>query len=88
MNIRRFKHLKRTDLYEIILAQNDEINRLRETLNDLESQLTKKEISIKESGTLAEAALRLTNIFEEAQKAADLYLENAKQGVSDDDEKE
>lgn len=42
MNIRRFKHLKRTDLYEIILAQNDEINRLRETLNDLESQLTKR----------------------------------------------
>ena len=86
MNIRRFKHLTRTDLYEIILAQNDEINRLRETLNVLESQLTTKEISIKESGTLAEAALRLTNIFEEAQQSADLYLENVKQRVGDDDD--
>ena len=36
---------------------------------------------------LAEAGA-LTNIFEEAQKAADLYLENVKQGVGDDDEKE
>jgi hypothetical protein len=36
--------------------------------------LEKREISIRESGSIAEAALRLSGIFEDAQRAADTYL--------------
>ncbi len=45
----------------------------------LEAERTKREIELSESGSIAEAALRLNMIFEVAQKAADQYLYNIKQ---------
>ena len=88
MDLGKLKRIKRVELYEIILAQDEEIKRLRQETADLSVKLAKRDINIQKAGTLAEAAFSLTNIFEEAQKAADLYLENVKQGVGDDDEKE
>lgn len=72
------KKLKRSELLEIMLAQSEEIDRLRQQNRELEEELKDREIKIQESGSIAEAALKLTNVFEEAQKAADLYLENVK----------
>ncbi|MGO4986395.1 hypothetical protein [Streptococcus alactolyticus] len=43
-------------------------------------------IEPQKAGTLAEAAFSLTNIFEEAQKVADIYLENVKMQTSNGDE--
>ena len=37
-----------------------------------------RKIRLKQSGSIAEAALRLSGIFEAAQEAADLYLENVR----------
>ena len=37
-----------------------------------------KKINIKESGSIAEAALKLNNIFEDAQKSIDDYVSNVK----------
>ena len=76
MNKKELRNLKRTDLFEIMLAQSEEIDRLRAELATLKKQLEDKRILLEKSGTLAEASLALTNIFEEAQKAADLYLYN------------
>ena len=76
MNKKELRKLKRTDLFEIMLAQSEEIDRLRAELATLKKQLEDKRILLEKSGTLAEASLALTNIFEEAQKAADLYLYN------------
>ena len=77
MNKKELRKLKRTDLFEIMLAQSEEIDRLRAELATLKKQLEDKRILLLEKrGTLAEASLALTNIFEEAQKAADLYLYN------------
>ena len=45
------------------------------------AELADKRINIEQSGSIAEASLKLTRIFEEAQKAADLYLENVKKGA-------
>ena len=44
----------------------------------LEAERTKREIELSESGSIAEAALRLNMIFDVAQKAADQYLYNIK----------
>ena len=70
--------LKKSELLEIMLAQSKEIDSLREQLAKAEAKLKDKKIAIDESGSIAEASLRLTKIFEEAQKAADLYVENIK----------
>ncbi|MGT2783813.1 hypothetical protein [Streptococcus merionis] len=70
------KRLKKVEMLEIMSKQAEEIDRLRQTIDELESQLADKQVKLAEVGSIAEASLRLTNIFEEAQKAADIYLEN------------
>ncbi len=73
------KKLKKLELLEIILAQSEEIEKLRTQISDLETALADKQIKIENAGSLAEAALSITRVFEEAQKAADLYLVNIKE---------
>ena len=68
--------LKKNDLLEIMLRQAEEMDALRAENADLRAQLESREIKIMKSGSIAEAALKLTKVFEEAQKAADLYLAN------------
>lgn len=86
MNEKDFRKLKRIELYEIMLAQAEEIDALRSELAATKEELNNKKIKIEQSGSLAEASLKLTNIFEEAQKAADLYLFNLKRKAGDVDE--
>ena len=88
MDERNFRKLRRIELYEIMLAQSQEIDALKAELAQVREELSNKEIKLKEAGSIAEAALSLTNIFEEAQKAADLYLENIKTTFGETDENE
>ena len=85
MNERTLKQLKKIELYEILLAQSKEIDRLKQELIETQQKLENKQIIIQEAGSLADAALTLTKIFEEAQKAADIYLKNITE--NDDEEK-
>lgn len=85
MNERKLKQLKKIELYEILLAQSKEIDRLKQELIETQQKLENKQIIIQEAGSLADAALKLTKIFEEAQKAADIYLKNITE--NDDEEK-
>lgn len=75
--------LKKRELLEIMLRQGEEIDTLRAKVAELESQLEAKdaelekhEFNIRKFGSIAEASLQVTNIFEEAEKAAKIYLEN------------
>ena len=86
MNEKDFRKLKRLELYEIMLAQAEEIDDLRAQLAAAKKELENKRIDIQQSGSIAEASLKLTNVFEEAQKAADLYLSNIKRETGDADE--
>ena len=86
MNEKDFRKLKRLELYEIMLAQAEEIDDLRAQLATAKKELENKRIDIQQSGSIAEASLKLTNVFEEAQKAADLYLSNIKRETGDADE--
>ncbi|MBR0378556.1 MAG: DNA repair protein [Lachnospiraceae bacterium] len=72
------KKLRRTELLEIMLDQSYEIDQLRKRVKELEEQLEDRRIKIENAGSIAEASLQLTKVFEEAQKAADLYLENVR----------
>lgn len=75
MKEKKLMHMRRADLIEIIyqLQQNEEA--LRSEVEDLKAQLEDRRIKIERSSSVAEAALSLSGIFEAAQKAADLYLE-------------
>lgn len=86
MKEKKLRKLKRIELYEIMLAQADEIDRLKTELAQAEAELADKRIKIAEAGSLAQASLQLTKVFEEAQKTADLYLTNIKANVGEVDE--
>ena len=79
MTDKRLQKLKKADLLQLMLEQSREIDRLREELEKTKAELADKQIRIANSGSIAEASLAVTKIFEEAQRAADLYLENARQ---------
>nr|WP_052071101.1 hypothetical protein [Streptococcus equinus] len=61
-----------------MLAQSKEIDRLRDELAKANEKLENQEIRLANAGSIAEASLSLTKVFEESQKAADFYLKNVK----------
>ena len=71
MNNLDIKKLKKTDLMKILIDQAEEIEFLKNKLDE-------KIISLENSGSIADAALKLNNIFENAQSAADQYVESVK----------
>lgn len=86
MTDKELKKLTRAELLEMLLVQSREKQRLEEELAEVKGKLEEKEIRIAESGSIAEAALRLSGIFEAAQKAADQYLENVKRAAPEGQE--
>jgi 5-bromo-4-chloroindolyl phosphate hydrolysis protein len=75
---KKLQKLNRTELLEILLEQGKEIDYLKEQLAKTEQKLKDRQILIENAGSIAQAALQLNEIFEAAQNAADLYLENIK----------
>lgn len=82
--------LKKKDLLEIMLRQGEEIDSLRAQVADLQAKLDSRDFEFSHIGNIAEASLVVTNVFEEAQKAAVIYLRNVKrmaeQGYKETDE--
>ena len=78
MTLKELRKLSRRELIQVLLAQTREMEQLKAELNSKNELLEKREINIRESGSIAEAALRLSGIFEDAQKAADTYLAEIK----------
>ncbi len=75
--------LSKKDLLEIMLRQGEEIDSLREQIKDLQAKLDDREIRMARVGSLAEASLAVTGIFKEAEKAAAIYLQNAKRMIDE-----
>jgi glutathione S-transferase len=74
MTNQNLKKLSRKELLELMLAQEREIERLKQQLSAAEEQLAQREICIQQSGTMAEAALKLNQVFQQADAAAQQYL--------------
>lgn len=73
------KKLKRAELLEMLIEQGEENDRLKMKVAELELRLSERQIKIDNAGSIAEAALSLTNIFAEAQDAAERYLVSVRQ---------
>lgn len=78
MTEKELHRLKRSELLEMMLEQSREIDRLKEQLACMEEKLKSREVILDKAGSIAEAALALNGIFDNAQKAADLYLANVR----------
>lgn len=76
MTDKELKRLSRAELLELLLTQMEENEKLRKQLRKAQAALRDRRIEIENVGSMAEAALRLTCIFEDADRAARLYLEN------------
>ena len=78
MTSKELKRLRRSDLIEMLLELSKENQALRIRLYEAEEILEDRRIMIAESGSLAEAALRLNRIFEDAQAACKQYELNVR----------
>ena len=84
MTEKEVRKLSRLQLLEILVEQANEIEQLKAELKETKEQLADRKIVIEQSGSLAEAALRLNGVFEAAQRAADQYLEKILHRDSED----
>ena len=71
---KELKRMKRAELLELVNEQSREIDRLQEELDSVKQQLEERQIILSRAGSIADAALQLSGVFEAAQKAADDYL--------------
>ena len=78
MTNEELKKMGRAELLEILLAQAERIEQLEQELSDTRRRLKTRQIKEAEAGNIAEAALRVGKVFEAAQQAADVYVENVR----------
>lgn len=86
MTDKALRKLSRRELMEMLLEQSREVERLRAELEAAEQKLKNRQLALREAGSIAEASLRLNQVFESAQKAADQYLMNVKRLCSEPQE--
>lgn len=77
--------MSRSELLEILIFQVEENERLKAELDECKTLLERRNIAVSETGTLAEAAIRINEVFEAADAAAKQYLENIGANTADYD---
>lgn len=75
---KELKKLNRKDLLQILIFKEREIEQLKDELKLANEKLESREIKIRNSGSIAEAALKINHIFENAEAAAQQYIESIK----------
>ena len=86
MTEKELKKLNRIQLLELLIEQTERNEELERKIAALEQELSDKSLQVSEVGTLAEACLKINQVFEAADAAAQQYLDNIK--VYDDKKKE
>ena len=89
------KKLSRMDLLELLVEateaneslsmENNELRRSAMAAREQLRQQQRKPVQVAKVGSIAEASLQLSNVFDEAQKAADNYLENVRRVCAERD---
>lgn len=72
---RDVRRLGRAELIEIIYQLQKSEQELQRQIRTLRDELDQRRIRIRNAGTLADAAAQVTELFDRAQKTADVYLE-------------
>jgi len=80
------RKLNRYQLLELLVVQTERADKLQAKLEAAESQLRNQELTLSSLGSIAEAALQLTGVFQAAQDAADMYIAAAKKRAKEIEE--
>ena len=72
------KHLRRSELIDLIYEMKKREIELQTRLDEAEAKLQAREITMEKAGSIADAAVQLSGVFQAAQKAADTYLKSIK----------
>lgn len=76
MTDKEIRKLGRPELLELLIEQTRRKEELEQQVTDLQAQLKSRDIRLSQAGSIAEASLQVSRVFEEAQQAADQYLQN------------
>lgn len=76
MTDKELRHLSRSELLQMMIAQSRELEELRTRLDRAETALRRREIAMDRAGSIAEAALQLNGVFDAAEAACQQYTEN------------
>ena len=71
-------NLSKNEMIMVMHDQEQEIEKLKSQVAELQAKIDGYEIKVSESGNLAEAAAKVSGLFEAAQLTVDTYLENMK----------
>lgn len=88
MTDKELRRLSRGELLEMLLAETKENQRLRAQLEQAQAELESRQILLEQSGSMAEAALRLNGVFEAADRAARQYLDSIRAMAAQSGEEE
>lgn len=78
LDAKQLRKFRRSDLFELLVEQAKEIEELQNQVKELEGKLESRELEVTDAGSIAEAVLAISKVFEEAQAATDTYLYNVK----------
>ena len=87
MTEKELKKLNRYQLLELLILQTKRADELERQLEAAEQQLNERDIHIMTLGSIADASMQLNDVFTSAQKAADMYVENAQRKAADIEER-
>lgn len=76
MNSKELKRMTRTELLQVLLLLVEENDRLKLELQQVTDQLNSKSQKYDHADSLAKAALHISGLFEDAEFAAQQYLQN------------
>ena len=71
-------NLSKNEMIMVMHDQEQEIERLKAKVAELQGTIDNYEIKITETGTLAEASAQINNLFEAAQATVETYIANIK----------
>ena len=71
-------NLSKNEMIMVMHDQQQEIERLKAKVAELQGTIDNYEIKISETGTLAEASAQINNLFEAAQATVETYIANIK----------
>lgn len=79
-------NLSKNEMMMVMHDQEQEIERLKAKVSELQATIDNYEIKVEEAGTLAEASAQVNNLFEAAQATVETYIENMKKRAEKSEE--
>lgn len=83
---KELKKLNRYQLLEMLIIQTERADQLQRKLEEAENLMNNQDIQLSVLGSIAEASLQLSGVFEAAQSAADRYLAEARRHAAEIEE--